>query len=636
MRDDLLADLTDEQRDAVTTQASPLCIIAGAGSGKTRVLTRRIAWQAEQGHIDPRRALAVTFTRRAAGELRARLRRTGLRDAVAAGTFHATALAQLRRHWDERGQRPRRILESRPAFLARRFPGLDRLGTTELATEIGWARARLITPDAYAEAAGTAGRRPSLGASRVARLYGDYEEAKRRRRLIDFDDVLALCHETVKRDPEFGAAQHWRHRHLFVDEFQDVNPLQFALLRAWIGDESTVLVVGDPDQAIYGWNGADPEFIRDVSHHLPGCAVLHLMTNFRSTPEILGAAGRVMERDPQPAVRASGSSPTLTSIDGDDEATTIARSVRGRHVPGSVWRRQAVLARTNAQLPPIAKALESSGIPVVVRGRSDLLRRPEIVELLEPHDAGVSLSTLVTDTHLEELDLDAERESSVRTLLDLARDQLGLDPESTVGSFLTTLRSGDRFGEAADGVELATFHAAKGLEWPIVHLIGLEQGLCPITHARSRESRAEERRLLHVAMTRAELELHVYWCRSRLVGDTVVEREPSPWLELIEPPADAIEPADTVDGLATARLRLASSEAVEPAPLRVALEDWRARVARQARIDPAAVVSDGVLDELAARRPVDVDDLAGVHGLAPGHARRWGEDLVAIVGAHPE
>ncbi|MYI14778.1 MAG: AAA family ATPase, partial [Acidimicrobiaceae bacterium] len=251
----LLAGLTLEQRDAVTTGASPLCIIAGAGSGKTRVLTRRIAWQASQGNADPRRTLAVTFTRRAARELRARLRRLGLNDEVRAGTFHAVALAQLRRHAADSGHRPPRILENAAGLIAELRPKADRAAGVDIVNEIGWCQARLVLPEEYPAEARSAGRRPPWGrADRFAQLYADYESAKRRRRVLDFDDMLSRSLELMATDPKQAAAHRWLHQHVLVDEFQDINPLQFALLRSWLGPDSTLVVVGDPDQAIYGWN----------------------------------------------------------------------------------------------------------------------------------------------------------------------------------------------------------------------------------------------------------------------------------------------------------------------------------------------------------------------------------------------
>ena len=559
----LLDGLTPEQRDAVTTRASPLCVVAGAGSGKTRVLTRRIAWQASEGHIDPRRTLAVTFTRRAARELRSRLRGLGLHDAVRAGTFHAIALAQLRRYAADSGRRPPRILDNTARIIAELRPRADRAAVTDIANEIGWCRARLVAPEAYLRAAREAGRRPPLGrGDRFAQIYADYESAKLKRRVLDFDDVLTRSLELMATEPKQAAAHRWLHQHLLVDEFQDINPLQFALLKSWLGSDSTLVVVGDPDQAIYGWNGADPGLIDSVGDHLGGCAVLHMRTNFRSTPEVLDAAGRILGRPPQPAVRPSGHDPTITVCDGADEAAVLARLVRQRHRPGSGWRRQAVLARTNAQLEPLRKALARQSIPVAASSEASLLRRPEITAVQEAWSRDARLASCLADTRqwlrdapnaagdpgrLAALDT-PEARGNVESLLEFAEDHLSLDPDATVNSFNTALRADDRLLASSEGVDLMTFHAAKGLEWPIVHLVGLEDGFVPVAHARTAAARAEERRLLHVAVTRAEHELHVLWCDRRELGGQSVNREPSPWLAAI---AGAAGPGpDAVDQLA--------------------------------------------------------------------------------------
>lgn len=597
--DPLLADLTPEQREAVTTRASPLCIVAGAGSGKTRVLTRRIAWQVGQGAADPRRVLALTFTRRAAAELRDRLRRLGLRDPPRAGTFHAAALAQLRRYSADRDRRPPEILESRAAFLAEMRPRDSREATARLAAEIDWARARMIPPERYLELAGEARRHPPRRTESIAAAYAAYEEAKRRRRprLFDFDDLLAACRAIMESQPDEAAAQRWRNQHLLVDEFQDVNPLQFALLRSWMGEESTVAVVGDPDQAIYGWNGADPGLIGDVGRHLPGCAVLHLRTNFRSTPEICEAAGRILSREPQPAVRPPGPAPTVAECSEEDEAAVLALRVRSLRRPGAPWRHQAVLARTNAQLPPLRRALESQGIPVAARAGAGPLEHPAVRDLVASWDAGASLRTAVIDarsdrheiigmaaagdpatrheiigaaapTARHEIisaasagDLATRSEidaagAALDALLARAEDHMALNPGATVGSFTSGLRSGGRPSAAADGVELTTFHGAKGLEWPVVHIVGAEDGYVPVSHARTPEARAEERRLFHVAATRAGQELHVQWCRSRQVGDRAAERRPSPWLEAVGAagPSEARAGAEATDETGVAEI----------------------------------------------------------------------------------
>lgn len=586
----LLEGLTAEQRDAVTTRASPLCVIAGAGSGKTRVLTRRIAWQAAEGHLDPRRVLTVTFTRRAARELRSRLRRLGLRDSVKAGTFHAVALAQLHRHAADSGRRPPRILENTAGLVAEMRPRSDRTTVATISHEIGWCQARLIPPERYAAAARQAGRRPPLGgAARFAQMYADYESAKLKRRILDFDDVLGRALELMRPESKFAAAHRWFHQHLLVDEFQDINPLQFALLKSWLGPDSTLVVVGDPDQAIYGWNGADPELINSVGGHLSGCAVLHMRTNFRSTPEVLAAAGRILGRPPQPAARPPGDEVAVTACDGADEAATLARAVRQSHRPGSSWRRQAVLARTNAQIELLRKALARQGIPVSTHTERALIRRPEVEAVLRAWPPGASLGDCVADTRQDLLrdtasedptdrlkhaadgrdrlsatvgspaDADAGARANIVAFLDFAEDHLLLHPDSTVGAFVTALRADDRVAARSDGVDMLTFHGAKGLEWPIVHLVGVEDGFVPIAHARTEAARAEERRLLHVAVTRAEQRLHVMWCPRRDLSRESVDRKPSPWLADIGGAAGADEDSQSAinrDGLARARQAL--------------------------------------------------------------------------------
>ena len=577
----LTAGLTAEQRDAVTTRASPLCIVAGAGSGKTRVLTRRIAWQISQGLADPRQVLAVTFTRKAAHELRSRLRRMGLRDDVKAGTFHSVAWAQLRRYDAERGRRPRRLVESTSQLVSellrdKRRRLADHVSVAGASNEINWARARLVAPEGYAAAARAAGRRPPRGgAARFAALYADYEAAKLSRRMFDFNDVLLACLRVMSRKSKHAEAQRWLHRHLLVDEFQDVNPLQFALLKSWLGERSTLVVVGDPDQAIYGWNGADPELIGAVADHFEGCAVVRLRTNFRSTPEILAAAGRVLGRPAQPAFRPPGIEPAVAVCAGEEEAAVLARAVRDRQPPGAPWRRQAVLARTNGQLAPLRKALARQGIPVTARAENDLIRQPEVSALVRRWNGADGLAAAVIDARSEQAladgagSADAGR-AAIEALLGLADDCLALDPDATVRAFLAELRYGDRSFAARDGVSLMTFHAAKGLQWPIVHLVGLEDGFVPAAKARSREARAEERRLLYVAVTRAVTELNVMWCDRRLVGDQMLVRKPSPWLEAIAAPAAeggaygdgaARKGADAAGPLARARRALEAAEA---------------------------------------------------------------------------
>ena len=624
----LIADLTREQREAVTTRASPLCIIAGAGSGKTRVLTRRIAWQVSQGIVNPQQVLAVTFTRRAARELRFRLKQLDMRNQVKAGTFHSIALSQLRNYEAEQGRRPCKILTERSAVVTELLNGRtpkhkfsrgkswnsreyqnragktasrSRIGdssVTALVHEISWARARLVKPDDYPAKAAAAGRRPLLGSTeRFAELYGSYEAIKRQQRMLDLDDVLENCRRLMNKQSAYAAAQRWLHQHLLVDEFQDINPLQFSLLKSWLGNDSTVVIVGDPDQAIYGWNGADPELIRNASEHFLGCAVVRLRTNFRSTPEILAAAGRLLGKPAQPTHRLSGNRPTVTAVSDTEEPTVLARAVRNRQPLGAPWRMQAVLARTNAQLRPLQRALTRQGIPTNLRRGNDLIRQPEVVSLIgdwrfQSHQNNASLATCIADTRMSltnalnrsqsyansqgseftwqsaaahsKVDTMASVTMKIDEFLNFAEDHLMLNPDATVDSFTTDmgLFRGVSFSPQ-DGVDLLTFHAAKGLEWPIVHLVGLEDGYVPLARARDKRARSEELRLLYVAVTRALRELHVMWCDQRTVNGRMRRRKPSPWLSAIRTPeTDSAEDCDPVE--AVIRARLALRKAAEP------------------------------------------------------------------------
>lgn len=680
---ELLHDLDESQRRAVTSPARPLAILAPAGSGKTRVLTRRIAYQVATDEADASHVLALTFTRKAAGELRDRLRALGLREAVAIGTFHSVAWAQLRARWSDEGRAAPTLL-TRKGRLLGELVGRGPLTVGQAAGEIEWSKARLVGPGGYAEAVATARRRPPVPAERVAELYARYEEEKQRRRFVDFDDLLRLCSQLLATDAAFAATQRWRFRHLYVDEFQDVNPLQMELLEAWRGGRWDLCVVGDPHQAIYGWNGADPGFLEQFARHYPPAEVISLERNYRSTPQVLAAAAdvlaaaRVPDRVVYP-VRADGKAPRLERHPTDrDEAYAVARAVRDARAPGTPWKAQAVLARTHAQLPLLAEALRTAGVPYRVRGESELLNRPEVreaMDLLRRSDRQLSaalpdLRALAADTEAAR-GLEDEATANLQLVVRCAHDQLRLDPTAWTRGFLAwlvaTLEAEGADG-AKDAVTLATFHAAKGLEWPVVHLTGLEDGFVPIAHARTRHDRTEEARLLYVAMTRAEDVLRCTWSAQRAFGPKMVDRRLSPWLTgLAEaqrtPRADlagsgpAVEAGDgrfagmegagtgagagagtSTEGwrrhLAEGRASLAAaSTASRPAPTGVlaALHAWREDAARAARAEPESLVDDRLLQAIAEARPRSPTELAEVPGMGPLLAARIGESLLAAL-----
>jgi DNA helicase-2/ATP-dependent DNA helicase PcrA len=661
--DRLLHDLDEAQRRAVTSPARPLAILAPAGSGKTRVLTRRIAWRIETADADASHVLALTFTRKAAGELRDRLRALGLRDGVAAGTFHGVAYAQLRGRWADEGRAAPELLVRKSRLLKEivaGWRGQSELSVGQLAGEIEWAKARLTGPDGYPGAVAAGRRRPPAPPKRIAELYRRYEDAKRQARMVDFDDLLRLCSHLIETDPGFAAVQRWRYRHLFVDEFQDVNPLQLRLLDAWRGDSYDLCVVGDPRQAIYGWNGADAGFLEDFRRLYPSADVIELLGSYRSTPSILAAAGDVLRiagvggREVR-ARRPDGVPPRLERHSGErQEARAIARAVRDRRGPQAAWSSQAVLVRTHAQIPLLAEALRRAGVPHRVRGTDAILEHRSVrdaLDLLRRGDGPLGdclpdLAALADPVRDDEDGEGATARSGAELdlVMELARDHLRLNPGARAPEFAAwlvatfTAEGGDGWGDA---VTLATFHAAKGLEWPIVHLAGLEDGYVPIAHARRAAERAEEARLLYVAMTRAEDELRCSWAAQRTFGGSSTERRLTPWLaglaerqrerstdDLPEPPADWRE------RLADQRAQLAEAASrTAPSPTLAALLAWREEQARAARVEPGALVDDRLLEAIAEARPATTDELAAIPGMGRLLAGRIGPGLLAALEA---
>lgn len=610
----LLLDLTPAQRTAVIVDAGPLIVVASAGAGKTRVLTRRIAYRVASGSGEASHVLALTFTRKAAGELQERLHALGMRGQICAGTFHAIASSQLRRWWADRRRTPPVLLDRKSRLLgplAAARPGLSSVPVSELASLIEWAKARMIAPDHLVESLKLHGRAVPSGsrADEVAALYARYEHEKTRRGLIDFDDLLAGCADAMERDPDFAAAQRWRWRHVFVDEFQDLNPVQFRLLLAWLGPSPDLCAVGDPNQAIYGWNGADAGLLSLVGERWPTTEVVSLDHNHRCTPQIVRAAAAVLgesgsrlasstESGPEPTIRCYGSDTA--------EAQGTALSIRRARLDGRSWSDMAVLARTNAQLSAFKDALDAAGVRYWAPSPE-----PE-----GPEDATASTK-----------------------------------PTGPV--------------EKSDSVTLCSFHRAKGLEWDAVWVVGLETGLVPIARAGGRKALDEERRLLYVALTRASRELHCSWARMRSFGGRPVPRECSPWLELIWPSGrengenfdgESRDPEADVDfwrdRLRAQRQALAAnrqrggqrkraqrneSRWPDPDPEIVsALRSWRSQAARASGVPPYVILHDATLSAVASLRPRDDDELVAVPGLGPVKAARYGPTLLAIVARRRE
>lgn len=596
----LLAGTDAAQREAISTSASPLCVLAGAGSGKTRVLTRRIAWRVAEGSADTPHVLALTFTRKAARELRERLEALGLPEPVRAATFHSAALAELRHLAAARGEAPPTVLADKARLLLPLAATLPALAGAEgprtrraarrgrpddpdgrvalLAREIEWAKSRDVPIDAYPEEVERSGRTPAVETTVLLEAWRAYEREKRRRGLYDFEDLIAELARSCEQDERARLELHWRHRHLFVDEYQDVTPLQERLLVALAGDRRDVCVVGDPNQSIYGWNGAAPEALLRFPERFPGTAVVVLDANYRSTRQIQVACEALIER-PGDAERPrkgaastppgtpedappvpEGPLPTVRAFDSDvEEAAEVAAAVRRSRRPSRPWSHHAVLARTNAQLELLGQALADLGVPVVSSRSTSVLSDPAARAALEdltarPIGGRDALSAWARD-------LSGEEGAAPTELARLAADYLVLDDHPSVEGFLAYLRAGpptDRPGGSEDAVELTTFHRAKGLEWPVVFVTGLEEGLVPHALASEPAALREERRLLYVACSRARAELHCSFAWRRTLGGTERARRPSRWLPLLEEACrravvERRDPVRAAEALASAR-----------------------------------------------------------------------------------
>jgi ATP-dependent DNA helicase UvrD/PcrA len=666
--DKLLSDLNDRQREAVTTLTTPLSILAGAGSGKTRVLTRRIAWLARQGVIEPRHVLAVTFTRKAAGELSDRLERLGVRRAVTSGTFHGLALAQLRRRWRDRGETVPALLERKSKILAPLLGGGSSVGAeaAEVAGEIEWAKARLVAPCGYEAAVTAAGRATPRPAGEIASLYDRYETEKSRRGVVDFDDLLWRLADALESDAEFAAVIRWRHRHFFVDEFQDVNPAQFRLIRLWLGDRRDLCVVGDDDQAVYGFTGADAGYLVHFARHFPGAGVVRLEENYRSTPQVLAAAHAVLpggsrRKKPLRPTLADGPLPTVAAYASDrDEAESVARAIQAAHQPGAPWAGTTVLYRTNAQSAPLEAALRAARIPYRVRGAARFLDRPAVAAALnELRRAAAAAPGLPLKAHLAGLlewaeeagggeEATRDRREHVDALVRLGHEYVTVDDgEATAAGFITYLLTvlAEEDPTGADAVDLLTFHKAKGLEWPTVFVTGLERGLVPIAYAETPAALAEERRLLYVALTRAERELHLSWAQRRTLGGREMTRQASAYLTSIEAALAAFGPdgdGDWQAAVAAERARLAKARAAAgrgramvgaSADPRVLAElvAWRKTLARASGVPAQVIFHDATLAAVAEAKPTDRAALMALPGLGPLKVERYGDELLALV-----
>jgi DNA helicase-2/ATP-dependent DNA helicase PcrA len=621
MQSDPLDGLNDEQRTAAQAVRGPVCILAGAGSGKTTTITRRIAVQVSSGTFAANQLLALTFTDRAAKELRDRLWKLGIEGDVRARTFHAEALAQVA-HFRESPQ----LLPSKASIvgpLVRRLPPPYKFrATKDVAAEIERAKNRRVTPDSYLDDLGS--HEPSLPPDLMARVYREYEERKRRAGKLDFEDLLEEAIRLMQNDPAAAERVRARYAAFSVDEYQDVNLLQQTLLETWLGGRDEVCVVGDDYQSIYGFTGATPRWLLDFPTRYPNARVITLTNNYRSTPQVLAVANKLTaglrgREKVLTATRPDGPECALAEYASTDEETAaIVAEIDRLARAGAPFEEMAILYRINARSDDYEEALAAARIPYQVRDGA-FLRRPgprTALRKLARADANAPATEVVTAAALDlgwgpETEPDeAAGQEEVTRLVDLARlVRLAEEFDGTLGEFLADLRL--RFeDENGRGVVLSTYHRAKGLEWGAVFLPRLEEREMPFALSKTDDEIAEERRLLYVGITRARSHLYLSWSRGR---------RPSRFLDEIRP------------GSVVKRAARNGDEKPADSELFVRLRAWRKQTASELDVPAYVVFPDKTLREICERTPRNLVELGQVSGIGPTKLKRFGRAVLELV-----
>lgn len=706
--DAVLAGLDPEQREVATALHGPVCVLAGAGTGKTRAITHRIAYGVRAGILQPASVLAVTFTNRAAGEMRGRLRQLGA-SGVQARTFHSAALRQLQFFWPKAvgGSLPR-IVDRKIKLVADAAAAcrirLDRNELRDLTSEIEWSKVTQTVPADYAAAAAKSGRDVPRDPAETAQLYAAYEDLKRDRAVIDFEDVLLLAVGILQDRHDIAEQVRTQYQHFVVDEYQDVSPLQQRLLELWLGDRDSLCVVGDASQTIYSFTGATPDHLLNFRARHPGATVVKLVRDYRSTPQVVHLANGLLSQARGRAAdhrlelisqREPGAEPIYTEyVDEPTEAEGAARRIRALLADGVPASEIAVLFRTNSQSEIYEQALADAGVPYQLRGAERFFERTEVRE------AGAALRGAArfggNDALLDDVvDLPSQvravlstkgwtnqppagsgavrdRWESLAALVRLAEDFARAKPGATLADLVAELdeRANAQHAPAVEGVTLASLHAAKGLEWDAVFLVGLAEGMMPITYAKTDEQIEEERRLLYVGVTRARVHLSLSWALSRSPGGRP-NRRPSRFLDGLRPGSGAGaagraagggpggvergtagEATGTVVGRrqrknrAPARCRVCGRTLTEAGEMKLMrcedcpsdmdeglyerLREWRSDQARQLGQPAYCVFTDKTLIAIAEAVPDDEGELARIPGVGVRKYHRFGAEVLAI------
>jgi DNA helicase II / ATP-dependent DNA helicase PcrA len=656
----VLAQLDDEQRAAAQAVSGPVCILAGAGTGKTRTITHRIAYGVHTGAFVPEQVLAVTFTARAAGELRSRLAGLGV-GGVQARTFHAAAMRQLR-YFAPRvlgGPMPQLVenkLRLVAAAASRSRLSTDRTSLRDLASEIEWAKTTLATPDDYPARAQAAGREPPFEPAAVARVYASYESAKQRDGALDFEDLLLVTAFALEEHPDVARQVRGQYRYFVVDEYQDVNPLQQRLLDAWLGGRADVCVVGDPNQTIYSFTGADPDYLLGFADRYPDAEVVKLERDYRSTPQVVALANKLIGQAPPrkglPGLRllgqrAEGPAPRFFEHpDEPTEAAAVAQACRALVEAGTPAAEIAVLFRINAQSEVYENALAAVGVPYVLRGGERFFERPEVREAIlllrgaaaggiEPGALVPTVRDVLASTGWVEHrpppgGAARDRWQSLAALVDLAVDLIAEDPTMDLAGFVSHLaaRADAQHAPTVQGVTLASMHAAKGLEWDAVFVVGLVDGVLPISQSLSRpDAVEEERRLLYVAVTRAREQLTLSWSLVRNPGG----RRSRPRSRFL----DGLVPGSTPTAAPPPRRQKRPKVVLEgeAGELFERLRAWRSETAASASVPAYVVFTDATLQAIAETRPASLRELAALPGIGARKLELYGEDVLSTLGS---
>ncbi|MEU4682135.1 ATP-dependent DNA helicase UvrD2 [Streptomyces xinghaiensis] len=697
--DAVLAGLDPEQREVATALHGPVCVLAGAGTGKTRAITHRIAYGVRAGILQPGSVLAVTFTNRAAGEMRGRLRQLGA-TGVQARTFHSAALRQLQYFWPKAvgGPLPRlveRKVQVVAEAAARCRIRLDRGELRDVTGEIEWAKVTQTVPEDYPAAVVRARRQPPRDPAETARVYETYELLKRDRGVIDFEDVLLLTVGVLQDRQDIADEVRRRYQHFVVDEYQDVSPLQQRLLDLWLGERDSLCVVGDAGQTIYSFTGATPDHLLDFRARHPRATVVKLVRDYRSTPQVVhlanGLLGQARGRPAEHRLelvsqRGAGPEPAFAEYpDEPAEAEGTARRIRELIDSGVRAGEIAVLYRINAQSESYEQALADQGVPYQLRGAERFFERPEVREaglLLR----GAARAGGSSDPSLTETDIPSQvravlstrgwspeppagsgavrdRWESLAALVRLAEDFARARPQAALADFVAELgeRANAQHAPTVEGVTLASLHAAKGLEWDAVFLVGLTEGMMPITYATTDAQIEEERRLLYVGVTRARVHLTLSWALSRTPGGRT-GRRPSRFLDGLRPgsaaPAGAAERGPAAGGgverggaprrrkRGPVRCRVCGRTLTDAGEMKLMrcedcpseldeglherLLEWRAERARELGQPAFCVFTDKTLLAIAEAVPGDAAELAVISGVGRRKLDRYGADVLAL------